>query len=155
MQPMTLWCVPTTQPNWAVCGCVWTNDEETRLWRSTRIISSLASAFINRGLIYQRAPLRHINVSDYGPSRSSRSIAHSIRDSPAATWTAWYAIPVVWAIPGHTIPYHTRPYGLDKHEPPDLGSRRIIQSSSPTHNGSGNLTINYIFKGQSFVMSRI
>ena len=56
---------------------------------------------------------------------------------------------------GHTRPYHTRPYGLDKHEPPDLGSRRIIQSSSPTHNGSGNLTINNIFKGQSFVMSRI
>ena len=53
------------------CGCVsgCLNKWWRNAWRSTRIISSLASPFINRGLIYQNSsPTTHQYVRLWGPS---------------------------------------------------------------------------------------
>ena len=50
-----------------VSGCL--NKWWRNAWRSTRIISSLASPFINRGLIYQNSsPTTHQYVRLWGPS---------------------------------------------------------------------------------------
>ena len=76
---VTLRYLGTTKPpqlscgGYRGCGRVFEQMMKSRhARRSTQIVSSLASAFINPGLIYQKSSLRSINMSDYR-SRSSSS----------------------------------------------------------------------------------
>ena len=75
---VTLRYLQTTKPPQLSCGgyhgCGWVFEQMMKsrhARRSTQIVSSLASAFINPGLIYQKSSLRGINMSDYGSRTSS------------------------------------------------------------------------------------